>query len=450
MTLPPLEARLQRRYQQIVTESLHVSSAVAPGIRALPGDGTAFASTQAAWRFYSNPKVSRIDLAHPLIACGRALAESELEAVGLVVHDWSDLNYGAHTSKTDRIKICAKGTLGYRLQSSLLLSDRDGVPLSPLAQSLWASDGVRTTRATQVLEDRSALDEVSETMGAIDALGLAKPLVHIIDRAGDSVAHYRRWNAQHRLVLVRANEKPRVEVEGRQRALREVAEGLTWSSADAVEISAGVVGQQFVAETKVTITRAARPRRQKGEVEAGRKAEPGEPVTLRLIVSEIRTPDEAVVVRWYLLTNVEGVAAETLARWYYWRWKIESYFKLMQSAGLELEHWQQEGAEPIAKRMLVSSMACVVVWQLQRAQSREAELTRHVLLRLSGRQMRRDTPATAPALLAGMWVLLATLDALEQYSIEELKQMARVAVPDFLRPDEPPTPRPRSRTRRQG
>ena len=43
---------------------------------------------------------------------------------------------------------------------------------------------------------------------------------------------------------------------------------------------------------------------------------------------------------WYLLTNVDAASAELVALWYYWRWNIESYFKLMKSAGMELDHWQ--------------------------------------------------------------------------------------------------------------
>jgi hypothetical protein len=37
-----------------------------------------------------------------------------------------------------------------------------------------------------------------------------------------------------------------------------------------------------------------------------------------------------VLERWYLLTNVpEEVDATTLALWYYWRWRIETFFKLL-------------------------------------------------------------------------------------------------------------------------
>jgi hypothetical protein len=38
----------------------------------------------------------------------------------------------------------------------------------------------------------------------------------------------------------------------------------------------------------------------------------------------------------------------------------------MKSGGQELEHWQQESAPAILKRLLVASMAAAMVWRLQR------------------------------------------------------------------------------------
>jgi len=51
-----------------------------------------------------------------------------------------------------------------------------------------------------------------------------------------------------------------------------------------------------------------------------------------------------------LLSNVKDIDASPIALWYYWRWKIETFFKLMKSAGHQLEAWQQESALAIAKR----------------------------------------------------------------------------------------------------
>jgi hypothetical protein len=430
-----LDARLQKRHNQLVREHLGKLDAVAAGLRALPGEGTAFASTQAAWRFYANPDVTLPVLAQPLIASALAASPVECPDYALVLHDWTDLNFKEHSEKLDRIKMCSKGTLGYLVQTSLLISSRTGTPIAPLSLSLWASDGMHTTRSARVLADEPQIDELTHAMAHVEGTLTGKPVVHIVDRGADSVDHYRQWKRAERFFLVRADAVPRVVLDGETMSLGAVAERLQLSPSREVEVSTGVYGQQFVAETVVRLERPAFPHRQRGGVKAKRKMIRGEAIELRLVVSQVRAPDETVVGHWLLLTNVgSDIEAEQIALWYYWRWKIESYFKLLKGAGHQVEHWRQETAEAIAKRMLVAAMACVVVWQLARSQAAEAKTARALLVRLSGRQMQRGKAFTEPALLAGLWVFLAMMDALEQYSLEELKQMARLIVPEFPRP----------------
>src|SRR5262245_8802777 len=95
MTLPSpkLEPRLQRRYNKLVLEHINVNSEIAAGPRTLPGTGKAFASTQAAWRYFENPKVTLKALADPLLLQARDFVANECRNYALAVHDWSDLSY---------------------------------------------------------------------------------------------------------------------------------------------------------------------------------------------------------------------------------------------------------------------------------------------------------------------------------------------------------------------
>jgi len=81
----------------------------------------------------------------------------------------------------------------------------------------------------------------------------------------------------------------------------------------------------------------------------------------------------------------------------------------------------------------VVSAALVLVWQLARAQGTAAQQLRKVLIRLSGRQMKWGREWTTPALLEGVWVLLAMLEILEHYDLPQLRQLAHT----FLNPNEP-------------
>lgn len=433
-TMSSLEPRLRKRYKQLVKEHLSATQTIAAGLRALPRGTTAFASVQAAWRFYVNEDVTLEALVEPLIASAREAVLEESLAYTLCLHDWTDLNYRYHTRKQRRIEIGSKKTPGFQLQTALVISDTDGSPIAPVFESLWAEDGIHTTGSKQIKPDAPQIDEITESINHISQLGFPKPVVHIIDRGADSVGHYRQWKASGHLFLVRADGKQRVLHHGQDVLLREVVDELEFRASRPVDVN-GVGGMQFVAETEVTIVRAARPHRQRKGVVEKRKVIKGEPITLRLVVTQIRAGDETLLSEWFLYTNVEGVSAATIALWYYWRWKIESFFKLLKSAGHHIEQWQQEKPEAIAKRILVAAQACVIVWQLARAATPEAKQARMLLVRLSGRQMRWGKAYTEPALLAGMWVLLAMLEALEQYKVSELKRMAKTILQGFARPD---------------
>ena len=186
-----------------MAEHLNNAESVAAGLRALPGIRKAFASTQAAWRFYRNEGVTLEQLAAPLIAAGReALAETE-GRYALVAHDWSHLDYSSHGSKADRTRLKGKNLWGYELATALLLSEQTGAPLSILGQTLLAAEGLHSTRGEEVLPEVSQLDGLSDAIRFVDSCELGRPAVHIADRECDSVGHYRQWQQEQRFFVVR-------------------------------------------------------------------------------------------------------------------------------------------------------------------------------------------------------------------------------------------------------
>lgn len=420
----PLEPRLQRRHQQLVQENLQIGQSLAAGLNALPGVAGAFASTQAAWRFYKNEAVTLPVLAQPLIERAREATASCCDQYGLIMHDWSHLNYNRHKGKRDRIGSKQYGTQGYELQTALLVSDRAGEPLAPVCQNLACEQGLHSTRAETPLPTPTHLDELTARLKYLEALSLGRSLVHIMDREGDSVGHYRQWEKDH-YFLVRAKGGQKVEEEGQSSLLSVVATRLRENRAFVFcrEVSfQGRAARQYVAETAVVLTRRSRQKRR------GQKPQSvaGQPVALRLVVSEVRAENGKVLAVWMLLSNAPAsVEGGQLALWYYWRWRIESFFKLLKGAGQQMEHWQQESGLAVAKRILVASMGCVLVWQLERNPTPAAAELRLVLVRLSGRQMKWGRSWTAPALLEGVSVLLAMLELLEHHDLSKLRQLAK-------------------------
>jgi hypothetical protein len=265
------------------------------------------------------------------------------------------------------------------------------------------------------------LEQVLPMMQESKGMNFSATLVHVIDREADSVFHLRAWSAAGFLFLVRGDDDRIVRWRDEHVNLCKIkaqleAEG-AFRQSRAVTIK-GKSGVQYVAETEVILDRPARRK------VAGRSViVPGEAITLRLVIAKVVDPASGKeLATWYLLSNVPpDVLAETVALWYYWRWQIESYFKLLKSGGQELEHWQQESGLAVLKRLLVVSMAVSLVWSLQRNESAESKEFKQVLVRLSGKRLGRGRSPTPGILLSGLFVLLRMLDFLTDIDFDPAK-----------------------------
>jgi hypothetical protein len=246
--------------------------------------------------------------------------------------------------------------------------------------------------------------------------------VHVMDREFDSIGHFRAWHAQGHRFLVRAKWNRRVRWRDRAVELKEIHQQLLAEDGfwfvKTVQARGGSA-ELRVAETEVILDRPAKRRSggRKGRVRQVR----GEPLSLRLIIAEICMA-EGTSECWLLYSNVSShdVDTETLALWYYWRWRIESFFKLLKSAGVEVESWKQRRGEAILKRLLLAAMALCVVYRLSQATGKKAATSRQMLIKLSGRMMRHKVEHTIPALLAGLYMLLQVRSALEAWTRKEL------------------------------
>lgn len=383
----------------------------------------------AAWRFYNNARVEFRELIEPLREYTRRQLAATKAPVVMLVHDWSKLSYPGHASKRDQAQLAQADNHGYELTSVLAVSGHDGTPLAPLEAHLKTANGVLSTRDPAPLDEHH-LEQVLPTMNASREWNLSCPALHVIDREADSVGHFRAWHANGHFFLVRGHDHRNLTWEGRTCSRRKVGETLQnrgeFQHCGAARYR-GRAAQLWVAETDVVLAQPARtmvPVR-KGAKKKKQREIPGPPLSLRLIVVQVRDATGHTLATWHLLTNAPPtlLSAEQLARCYYWRWNIESYFKLLKSHGQQLEHWLQETGPAIFRRMLVATMACVTVWHLQADTSPAATELKNTLIRFSGRQTKRTRPHTAPALLAGLWVLLTMLEYLDHHDLDHLKHL---------------------------
>ena len=427
-----VDPRLERRYWKLVSEHSTSLKPSAAGLRALPASSKAFASTQAMWRFLGNDHMPRSKLVEPLCSyASESLAADHPEFV-LIVHDWSQLEFRDHDDNHDRVGLSSDWNRGYELLTALMVSAQDGQPIAPVVQAIEASDGVHATYSDRLQPAQSHLDALRPMMRAAEKAAEGTRCVHVIDREGNAVFYLRQWDKQKRLFVVRSDYSRLVRHEGEECSLRSLSQLLARHGAFRYVRNVryqGRLATQEVAETTVVLDRPAYQQRPK----YGKKPHiriRGKPLQLRFVVSRVFDNKHRLLAEWYLLTNAPAsVDDATVALWYYWRWRIESYFKLMKSAGLQLEDWQQTTAERILRRLLIGAMACVTVWRLADDPTPEAAEARALLVRLSGRQMKHQCPFTMPAMLAGLWVLLAMLDALDHYTVADLRRAAALCFP---------------------
>jgi DDE family transposase len=450
MTLPGVEKRLQDRYEKLVAEHAGHGHPTASGPRVLPGESSTHAAAMAAWRFYHNRRTRFTRLARPLLDAAKDSAATRCSDFALVPIDWSRLDYKAHPSKADRAQIGNSQQIGYKLLSALLLSDTDGQPLVPLCAQLETAEGLLSSRFDRVRPIRSALDELAAVMDFVVGLGLGRRAVFVIDAEADSVDHYRQWDERGLLFLVRADGERHVRLggaDGEDARLSAIAARLGRQGAFRRTREVDYQGKkvwQYVAEAAVVLDRPAyQDRRVDGQ--RRRRTIKGKALPLRLVVTELRDEQGGVLERWYLLSNVPAqVDAASIALWYYWRWKIESFFKLLKSSGQQVERWQQEDGRSILKRLLVASMACVLAWRLAHSEAPQGEEARRTVMRLSGRQVEHGKSYTLEGLLAGLWVLLAMADVLEETPASKVRDLARFVLGGSCEP--PATPPPRRQT----
>lgn len=388
---------------------------------------------QATWRFYNNENVNAQELFELVKTESEKLVQKVRGDYVLIAHDWSWLDYRGHQCKEGLIirnNRANTRSVGYDLQSSLLIDPNDGSPLAPAVLNLKTAQKIHSTYREDLNSKLSHLDELSMRCAHLEETFQDKQVVHIADREADSVLFMRRLQDAKALFVIRVKNNAGVYWKEKKIDIRqkELAEELGLGEEVGLVRYHKKSARLFVSECDVTITRPHHQRVIDEESKRKSLRVPGEPVEARFIVSRVVDAQGKVLATWMLMSNLSHeVSAQTISRWYYYRWNIESYFKLLKSTGFNLEKWQQEKPEALFKRLLVVSYAVVLVYKLANDESEEGKKVRAFLIKLSGKLMEYKTEYTLPALLTGLWVFLQIMDVLQHFSIDELNQMKEQA-----------------------
>jgi len=401
------------------------------GLNLLIKDIDGFSQAQSAWRFYNNSNVDIESLNSPMLETGLKAIEEECSKYLLVAHDWSLISYRNHTAKDDCIEERRSNSTeakskGYDLQSSLAISDRTGKPITPLIHNLKTKNKIYSTYNHAIDMRLTHLNELSQRIKYINNdMAIDKKIVHIIDREADSVGFFRALDKED-FYIVRALDRVTVEYNGSKTTQKELAKTINLGEyVKTIKYKKREV-KIYVNSVDIEITRDAYEKKVNEQGKVSYKKIKGEAVKSRFIVERLVDKENNVVATWLLLSNLkDDVDSKTIGLWYYYRWNIETYFKLLKSSGFNLEKWQQETAGAIFKRLLIASYACLLVWQIEHSNHQNIIEVKKFLVKLSGRLVSRDKDSTSPALLAGIWSFFSTMDILELYDIEKLFSMKK-------------------------
>lgn len=373
--------------------------------------------TQALWRFLNNDNASIDKLASALTANIPSAVGQSVAKHLLVMHDWSKLSV-TQRNKTDTFAVFNKAdNMGYELQSSLFVSDTTGLPIVVAAQNMVTANTVYSTYADKLPTQVAHLDELGQRMKWLQDQNFHnenQTLIHIIDREADSVYHLREWAKAGLGFLVRVRGSSRVQYQNKAVQPRQLAETLPYRFYKKISYK-NKAASLFIAEVPVVLARKSWSKNGK---------DCATPLAVKLICVRLERKGETLVEPWFLLTNTD-ISAEQAAQFYYYRWQIESYFKLLKTSGHHVEEWLQQSGEAFFKRLLVVAQSCLLVWRLQNDAREEARALCRLLMRLSGRNTKRSHPITAPGLLAGYLKLLAAQELLEYMSPEQIRQAVK-------------------------
>jgi hypothetical protein len=401
------------------------------GLKLLLGESDSFSQVQASWRFLNNENVTIDGLFEPIKASVKEEVEKHCDAYVLAMSDWSHLDYKKHTSKKElecKKKKDNGKQLGYDLQTTIAVSDKSGEPIAPLVHNLKTSKKVYSTYDDNIDIKKTHLEELSLRVKSIKKeLATDKKIVHIVDREADSVAFMRELDKNEALFLLRVKKTSKVFYLKEEKSYQQ---GELATKLGLGKVVKTIKYQKkkvtiYVNECEVAVIRDANKTTINAEGKKHIQKISGDTVKARFIVERLVDEENNIVAEWLLITNVldKKVSAQTLATWYYYRWKIESYFKLLKSSGFNLEEWQQKEPVALFKRLLVVSLSCLMVWKLANDSSHNAKEIRNFLVLLSGRLIERGKEFTLPALLAGLESYLQMMDVMLLFSHEELLDM---------------------------
>jgi Transposase DNA-binding len=303
----------------------------------------------------------------------------QLDGVGLLIHDGTELDYSGLHSITTLGPIGNGHNRGYLCHNSLAVDPGSGMVLGLAGQILHTrvpvpkGEGVKAKRERESRESRLW----TQAIEVMPTAPTGKLWVDIADRGADLFEFLASEDAHDRSYVVRACFSRKIGIgHGAQPepgALHVYARSLAESGRRQITVSDGKGGQR-----KATVAMSfgavqlLPPHVKRGLYEP-------RPLPVWVIrVWEIDAPAGVTPVEWILLTNVAvATVADAWERvgWYERRWLVEEYHKA-QKTGCAIEDMQFTTEDALQPMIALLSVVAVQLLNLRAAARREDATTR--------------------------------------------------------------------------
>ncbi|NEQ44425.1 MAG: IS4 family transposase [Leptolyngbya sp. SIOISBB] len=347
-------------------------------------------------------------------------AESvSLQPVVLCVGDTTYLDYGGILAKREGYGPQGNGGNGLLLHSALAVDPEQGQPLGLLWQKLWhrphrvkppadetpAQKKQRRAKARKT--QRARPFETKESYRWVEAMTTVEQqvspstrVIHVFDREGDIAEVFDQLNSLSQTgVVVRA---------AHNRALEQDPHRL-WAKLEAQTIAG--YHEVDLCETKTRKARTAKlairfcPVQLRSPIRFG--ADSQLPV-VAVYADEVDCPNGEEPVSWMLLTSEPVTTleqAQTILRWYTYRWRVEEYHKILKS-GCQVERYRlaAEGMKSLLGflSVIASDLLRLTYWQRTQPESPAESV-----LNSGQRQVLQAKSAQLPKILTVAWAVEA-------------------------------------------
>lgn len=353
-----LNRRLIKTAQQLAT------SPISP-INEACGD---WASTQAAYRLFDNPKASPQAILAPHIqeTAKRMAAQS---AAVLVMQDTVFFSYGQHPKTRGLGPIGKSNSVHERglIMHNALAFTASGVPLGLLSQMIWArgevpeegyQEKIERLQCTPI-EEKESFKWLLALRETVQRSAPGIKVITVADRESDFFEFITQAEQERARFLIRARTDRKLvaeDSEGCESILEALASAEVLGTL-AVDIPGNGKRKARTAQVEVRMAQVTiKAPHRRGQAKASASMEP---VSVKVIAAtEGHPPEGAAAISWVLLTNLlvpDFNSATEKIRWYGQRFGIETWHKVLKS-GCKVEDCLLETAERLGRYLTLFSI----------------------------------------------------------------------------------------------